>query len=82
MSGGRYPHAHNQKAAAESLAVAMDFAEALRVDPGFRLGFNSAGSSASVNHLHFQVRASTCACSCVFPLLAETASMTAGWNFT
>ncbi|CAN0041066.1 unnamed protein product [Pylaiella littoralis] len=49
-----YPHAHNQKAAAESLAVAMDFAEALRVDPGFRLGFNSAGSSASVNHLHFQ----------------------------
>lgn len=33
----------------------MDFAEALRGDPGFRLGFNSAGSSASVNHLHFQV---------------------------
>lgn len=23
--------------------------------PNFRLGFNSGGSSASVNHLHFQV---------------------------
>ncbi|CAM9780787.1 unnamed protein product [Laminaria digitata] len=32
----------------------MDFAEALIGDPGFRLGFNSGGSSASVNHLHFQ----------------------------
>ncbi|CAB1098339.1 unnamed protein product [Ectocarpus sp. CCAP 1310/34] len=49
-----YPHSHNQRATAYSLAVAIDFAEALRVDPGFRLGFNSAGSSASVNHLHFQ----------------------------
>ncbi|CAN0483190.1 unnamed protein product, partial [Ectocarpus sp. 12 AP-2014] len=46
-----YPHSHNQRATAYSLAVAIDFAEALRVDPGFRLGFNSAGSSASVNHL-------------------------------
>jgi len=51
----RYPNSNNQRAAAETLAVAMDFAEALRGDPGFRLGFNSAGSSASVNHLHFQV---------------------------
>lgn len=51
----RYPKSHNQRATAETLAVAMDFAEALRGDPGFRLGFNSAGSSASVNHLHFQV---------------------------
>ncbi|CBJ28200.1 conserved unknown protein [Ectocarpus siliculosus] len=49
-----YAHSHNQRATAYSLAVAIDFAEALRVDPGFRLGFNSAGSSASVNHLHFQ----------------------------
>ncbi|CAM9605342.1 unnamed protein product [Scytosiphon promiscuus] len=49
-----YPDSHNQRAWAESLAVAMDFAEELMVDPGFRLGFNSAGSSASVNHLHFQ----------------------------
>ncbi|CAN0142248.1 unnamed protein product, partial [Hapterophycus canaliculatus] len=49
-----YPDSHNQRAAAESLAVAMDFAEELITDPGFRLGFNSAGSSASVNHLHFQ----------------------------
>ncbi|CAN0184570.1 unnamed protein product, partial [Ectocarpus sp. 13 AM-2016] len=30
-------------------------------DPGFRLGFNSAGSSASVNHLHFQARRMTAA---------------------
>lgn len=52
----RYPHSHHQRATAESLAVAMDFAEELRGTPGFRLGFNSAGSSASVNHLHIQVR--------------------------
>eukprot|EP00903_Cladosiphon_okamuranus_P017947 g16514.t1 len=49
-----YPHSHHQRATAEALAVAMDFAEALRGEPGFRLGFNSAGSSASVNHLHIQ----------------------------
>eukprot|EP00904_Undaria_pinnatifida_P008760 jgi/Undpi1/5013/HiC_scaffold_19.g08365.m1 len=49
-----YAQSLNQRATAESLAVAMDFAEALMDDPGFRLGFNSGGSSASVNHLHFQ----------------------------
>lgn len=51
----RYPNSNNQRATAYALAVAMDFAEALRNEPGFRLGFNSGGSSASVNHLHFQV---------------------------
>ena len=51
----RYPRSQNQRATSESLAVAMDFAEALIDDPGYRLGFNSGGSSASVNHLHFQV---------------------------
>ena len=52
---GRYAQSLNQRATHETLAVAMDFAEALIDDPGFRLGFNSGGSSASVNHLHFQV---------------------------
>lgn len=53
----RYPQSLNQRARPEALAVAMDFSEALMSSPGFRLGFNSGGSSASVNHLHFQVRA-------------------------
>ncbi|CAM9723687.1 unnamed protein product, partial [Sphacelaria rigidula] len=50
-----YARSLHQRATPEALAVAMDFSEALMSTSGnFRLGFNSGGSSASVNHLHFQ----------------------------
>lgn len=71
VSTRRYPDSHHQRATAESLAVAIDFAEALRGDPGYRLGFNSAGSSASVNHLHIQV----CGCLQRAPLVLSFDSL-------
>ncbi|CAM9511634.1 unnamed protein product [Choristocarpus tenellus] len=50
-----------QRATAETLAVALDFAEGLETSSPpsssprpLRMGYNGMGSSASVNHLHFQ----------------------------
>ena len=45
--------ARPQKLTEDALLVAINFALEIH-DPGLRLGYNSLGALASVNHLHFQ----------------------------
>lgn len=49
-----------QRLDADNLLLALHFAHEAD-NPYLRLGYNSLGAFATINHLHFQVRGASCA---------------------